>query len=199
MKKRVFRHRRRLILTVILLMLTTAHGTAMTAAKYIHSSNRAEHTYCPDTYDIPQIQRTVTRLDNGYCTMTGLSVTPSEDTDYPVWVRIAVLPLWENAQGTVYGQPLTADRDYTLSYNAEQWEWHDGYYYCRTPVYGGQVTPPLFTGTHSLTQISTAPQEGYTFQVKVSAETIQAIGILDGSEQTAAGNSWGYCPTDGNA
>lgn len=199
MKKRVFRYRRRRILTVILLMLTIAQGTAMTAAKYVHSSNRVEYTYCPDTYDRPQIQRTVTRLANGFYTMTDLSVTPSEDTDYLVWVRIAVLPLWENAQGTVYGRPLTADKEYTLSYNVEQWEWHDGYYYCLTPVYGGQATPPFFTGTHSLTQISTAPQEGYTFQVRVSAETIQAIGVLDGSQQTAAQNGWGYDQTDGNA
>ncbi len=186
----------RLMLTLILfLVLITAALTTMTAAKYVHSSNVMKDTYQPDTYDVPLINETVTTTADGFYTNTYLSVTPADTTDYPVYVRLALLPVWCDAQGNILGRQPMLGTDYSLSCDTAYWLYHnDGYYYCTKAVIGGQETPPLLSGAYQIVQIKAAPQEGYTLKVMVAVETIQAIGSIYENQTAAVVDAWGQQP-----
>ena len=117
------------------------------------------------------------------------------DTDYPVYVRAAIVITWQNEYGIVYFLKPAAT-DYSLSLKSETgWtQGTDGYYYYKTPVKSGGQTAILID---RFTQTGAAPAEGYALNIEVIAQTVQAVGYTDGdgvnpaTEIEAYKDAWG--------
>lgn len=111
------------------------------------------------------------------------------ETDYPVYVRAAIVFTWQQKDGTVYFSQPTKGIDYTLYLNSTDWEkGSDGFYYFKKPVKSGGETSVLI---ESCEQIKEAPTDGYTLSVEIIAQTVQAIGTTDDpSEKEAWKDAW---------
>ena len=113
------------------------------------------------------------------------------DTDYPVYVRAAIVITWQNADGIVYFSKPVAGRDYILTLNLDVGGWTsetDGYYYYKSPVSSRGETDVLIT---SCTQNGAAPADGYALNVEIIAQTVQAIGYTDDDTKQAYQDAWG--------
>ena len=108
----------------------------------------------------------------------------SEDTGYSVYVRAAVVCTWQNGTD-VYGTPPSC----TIPFDDRYWSQSGNYYYYNTAVQSGLSTQPLLTG--SVTTSDTAP-DGYSLDVEILAQTIQAVGKKNGVD--AVTDAWGWTP-----
>ncbi len=182
------------VLTAAVLLSIVA-GSVMIMAKYVHSSNLIEDYYQPDFYDRPQISDVMTKNEKGFFEKSCLTVTPADSTDYPVYVRVSLVPVWQDDSGNIYGQQPVLNRDYTLNYNENDWFCGtDGYYYCTKRITGGEAAPMLLTENEKLCQIKAAPRKGFHLHVLAAAETIQAIGTTDVNHVPAVAEAWGLHP-----
>lgn len=173
--------------------------SVMIFAKYFHSSDKMEDVYTPGYYDSPDISVSTVIDGNGFVKKSNIKVAPSEDNEYPVFVRVAIVPLWVNDNGDVLGQPPEKNTDYSISYNQEDWFlWTDGYYYCRQTVKGGSETPALVGETQNVSQIKASPNPEYSMQIEIFTETIQAVGttqrVGDTAGVSAVLDAWGINP-----
>lgn len=180
-------------------ILSVAAVTAVVVARFIHSST-VKNTFEPEHYDNPTITKTdaVDSTTQLY-SLSSLKVTPAVGIQYPVYVRVALVPTWKDAQGNIYGQQPLVDVDYTLDFNTEDWQRLGDYYYCNTPV-TGETTPDLFVNGQQLLQIKSASAEGYSLHVEIVAETVQAIGSRQPTGGQAVGteavlDAWGVKPS----
>lgn len=133
-----------------------------------------------------------------------------EDEGYPVYVRAYVIVTW---QKTVNGEPVDhwtqpeqgTGKDYTISYNETDWQKEGNFYYFKNPVVSGGTTASFIDSCVLLT-IANMP-EGYSFNVEVIVQTIQAIGTGDNGEfgwreawnlGDNSGIGWQSTPSTGN-
>lgn len=112
-------------------------------------------------------------------------------TEYPVYVRVAIVITWQNEDGIVYFKPVEED-DYEIALNLDDWTLRDdGFYYYNEPVPSGGETSELI---RICRQIKEAPVDGYTLSVNIIVQTIQAIGYTDGEDNTDPDNDTGKIP-----
>ena len=197
-RKSCFSLRFRIIIAMAVLLLMAATSSLL-FAKYIHSSGELENRFTPSAYDSPEVTDSMTKDVTGYYYKHDLSVTPAAGVDYPVYVRVALIPTWQDSSGNILGQQPVRDKDYSITYNENDWfVYTDGYYYCKTPVTGGTASPELITHYRYLKQLRDAPKTGYELHVEVVAETIQAVGTkyIDVQNRRAAVlDAWGVNPS----
>lgn len=197
-RKSCFSLRFRIIIAMAVLLLMAATSSLL-FAKYIHSSGELENRFTPSAYDSPAVTDSMTKDVTGYYYKHDLSVTPAAGVDYPVYVRVALIPTWQDSSGNILGQQPVRDKDYSITYNENDWfVYTDGYYYCKTPVTGGTASPELITHYRYLKQLRDAPKTGYELHVEVVAETIQAVGTkyIDVQNRRAAVlDAWGVNPS----
>lgn len=100
-----------------------------------------------------------------------VTVTNTGSTD--AYVRAAIVVTWIDGEGKVYPQAPVADTDYTIDLNVgdDAWEKHDGYYYYKTSVAGGEKTDVLIK---SASLKGTAP-DGYYLSIEILSQAIQAV------------------------
>lgn len=155
---------------LIIVIALIAVMSALVAAKYIKNAGDVVNKFSPAESVTPIIHE---QFDNNVKENVYFEVG---DTDYPVYVRAAIVITWQNEEGTVYfSKPETAD--YTLVLNKTYWEKKsDGFYYYSEPVESGGKTPILI---YECKQINPAPAEGYTLSVEIIAQTVQAVGSTD--------------------
>lgn len=168
-------------------------------AKYIHTSNDVRGELVPGEY-----QELVINCNDGYDSTSGyyhidsLSVTTA-DKIYPVYVRVMINLTWQNDAGEIYGAQPQSGRDYTLTFNSDDWvcDNRDGKYYCYTDVPVGADTEPLIGKTAVQKLIQTAPApDGYRLTAEIAAQSIQAVGKTSqgGTIRSAAVDAWGERP-----
>ncbi len=117
------------------------------------------------------------------------------DPDYAVYVRAAIVATWEktvDGERHVYAVPPTGSQepgvgDYYLDWNESDWFFYDGYYYLKTMIISG-ATPNLIDLCF---QQKAAPEEGYSLNVRIIAQTIQALGTTDDGDIPAVTYEWG--------
>lgn len=110
---------------------------------------------------------------------------------YSVYVRADVVVNWMNESGGVLSSVPVEGRDYSMEWNLEEHEWFrggDGFYYYASPVESGQDTGVLIK---SCTQTAEPPESGYSLQVKIMSQTIQAAGFTDREDMPAVQDAWG--------
>lgn len=112
-------------------------------------------------------------------------------TDYPVYVRAAIVITWQNAQGIIYYKPVNPE-DYEMVLNEEDWTLRsDGFYYYKEAVESNGNTSVFI---EKCRQINPAPVEGYTLSIDIIVQTIQAVGYTDGEDNMDDENDTGKIP-----
>lgn len=167
-----------MVLVIVLCLVAICYGVV---AKYTKSSTQLRDVFSRAVYDTPTL------------TDDDLTVTIGEH-DYPVYVRVSVVPTWQTSGGIVYYQVPTLGTDYSFTYSSTNWTLNtsDGYYYYNTAVAGGTSTLTLASDGITLLR---DPPTGYTLHVELLTETIQAIGTTDGNQPiTAVMDAWKVQP-----
>lgn len=110
------------------------------------------------------------------------------ETGYSVYVRAAIVITWKNEQGEVLSLTPVMNEDYTISIGADWTKESDGFYYFDQAVNSGGETGILIEECKPLIN---APTDGYTLDVQIIAQTIQAIGSTDdNSGNNAKADAW---------
>ena len=119
------------------------------------------------------------------------------DTEYPVYVRAAVVVTWQNSNGDVYWQEPVKGTDYTIMMNETDWFSDGNYWYYKTPVASNGSTENLIV---SCSPAKAAPADGYVLNVEILAQPVQAVGTTDNTpEKPAVEDAWGIAvDTDKN-
>lgn len=175
----------RILLFVCAAVLLLSGTLAVAYARYVRDAGEIESSFSSAFSVTPTVNET---FDGG--TKSNVSVTVG-NTDYPVYVRAAIVITWQDAAGTVYFSRPVETRDYTLSLNLSTNGWTrgtDGYYYYKTPVKSGETTTILI---NSCTQNGEAPIDGYALNVEVIVQTVQAVGSTDDDTKEAYEDAWG--------
>ena len=176
---------------MILLAVLSLSTGAVTAYLSWSTSTPVENKFeMEETLD-PSIQET---FSNQVKSNVKVSVG---NTDYSVYVRASIVVNWKYDHGNVSGQYPVEGKDYKLSLNTNDWFEKDGFYYCKTPVNSGEMTPVLI---NTCKQVGTAP-DGYFLSVEIIAQTIQALGttdVVDGTGNVpAVTDAWGVIVKNG--
>ncbi|MCH5192288.1 MAG: hypothetical protein J1F23_09020 [Oscillospiraceae bacterium] len=186
MKQKIPRKKWLPILPIVILLVTLI--TASVVAKYIKNTADVKNTFKPAASVTPEIIEEFEEHDDTLKKNVHFKVGT---TEYPVYVRAAIVITWQNEDGVVYfSEPNKAkpiydegiiigyDGDYYIDLNSTDWEYNedDGFYYYKSPVESGKETTNLI---YECRQINAAPVEGYTLSVEIIVQTVQAIGYTD--------------------
>lgn len=122
---------------------------------------------------------------------------------YAVYVRAAIVITWKDGEnGNVLGQPPVEGIDYVISLNTADWFEKDGFYYCKSPVIKtneNNGSSPVLIECVELKDGAVKP-DGYTLNVEIIAQTIQAAGKTDesgGVEIPAVTDAWEITVSEG--
>ena len=114
--------------------------------------------------------------ENGNSVKSNVQIKNTSNVD--AYIRVTLVANWVNTKtNAVYAQQPVADTDYTLVLNTaanDGWFKVGNYYYCKTKIAADDMTPVLI---NSCSQIEGKVPEGYTLQLQVIAEAIQADGV----------------------
>ena len=113
-----------------------------------------------------------------------------KNLDYAVYVRAAVLVNWKNAAGDVLGKEPVLETDYSLDPGDSRWFEHGGFYYYSKMISGAGVEKETANLIDSVKVLKPAPEEGYTLNVEIIAQTIQARGSTDTHNTPAVIDAW---------
>ncbi len=170
------------LLVSLILLFTVAAGA--TIAYMFLGTSAVTNTFTAATEATPEIKETFKDL-----TKYEVKVNVG-NTGYAVYVRAKVVINWTNESGDVLAvTPPVEGQDYTISYNPDGgWQYcaGDGFWYYTAPVSKGETKQLI----KECTAISPAPIDGYTLQVDILTQTIQAAGTsTEGTPAVTA--AWG--------
>lgn len=128
-------------------------------------------------------------------TKSNVAVQPN-NPGYAVYVRAAVLVNWKNGDGNVLAKAPVLGTDYSMDPGDSGWFEHGGFYYYAEMVKDEiDVNPDKTDQTanliDSITVLKPAPVSGYTLNVEIITQTIQALGTTDVGDIAAVKNAWG--------
>lgn len=189
------KRKKQLLIALIAVLVISAVGAAV-YARYIRSTNEDKSDFSP-AHSIPL---TINEdFSNNVKQKVSISVG---DTDYPVYVRAAIIFNWkqEGDKGLLYFKKPVSDIDYKLEWNAAKWEFSDpdnggdGYYYYKHPVSSGGTTDYLINKCEQLNAFTDELGNEYTLNVEIIAQTVQAVGHTDDDTLMAVEDAWGRKP-----
>lgn len=151
-------------------------------ASYLKNSGELKNTFKPADSVVPEIIETFEdSVKKDVYFKVGI-------TDYPVYVRAAIVITWQNEAGVVYFSDPINNSDYTIDLNLTEWDLRsDGFYYFKNAVKSGGKTSNLI---NLCKQISAAPVDGYTLSVEIIVQTVQAVGSTDGENGAPETDAW---------
>ena len=170
---------------VILLILVLVAVTSGSVLAYLsNKSGTVTATMKPAVAADPQISL---GENQGDVIASNLSVEVPEN-GYPVYVRVAIVVTWEDESSNASIEAPVQGEDYAFAWNETDWFERDGFYYHISSVASGEASAVLI---YSLVQLNTdTVPDGYTLHVEVIAQTIQALGTVDGGITPAVTDAW---------
>ncbi|MDY2930270.1 MAG: hypothetical protein SOT89_08360 [Clostridiaceae bacterium] len=114
------------------------------------------------------------------------NVRVENKSETAVYIRVALVPTWVNAEGEPMAQSASLDDLTFTNLPANGWVKHGNYYYYTQSVSAGAITPELFTS--AAVKAGAAPA-GCTMDLQVLAQAIQA------APRDAVIAAWGLDPT----
>jgi hypothetical protein len=168
-----------LLLALALLLCTVVTGTL--------AFLKAQSETVKNTFTVAQTDLEIKEeLNDGV--KSDVKVENTSDID--VYIRAAIIISWVDENGAVYAQ-APSEGDYSIKLGDGWKEGDDGYYYCKSPVQAGKLSPVLID---SCSPVDGKAPEGYNLQVTILAEAIQAVGTTaDGT--SAMESAWDVDPT----
>ncbi len=183
--KRRSRTRKVVTLLVSLILLLTL-ATGATLAYMFLDTQAVTNTFTAVIETDPTIEENFT--PNGW-EKSAVKVNVG-DPGYAVYVRAKVAINWTGPEPDYDVLALyTPEKgeDYVISYNTADWiEGSDGYWYYKYPISSGSTNNLI----HSCEVKQAAPISGYTLQVDILTQTIQAAGTTD-KGVPAVTDAWG--------
>ena len=108
--------------------------------------------------------------------------------EIPVYVRVAIVPTWEDANGNPVGVSASLN-DLNIDWGSDKWVEHsDGYWYYKEAVAVDTVTENL------IDEATVVTANGYKMNLQIIAEAIQADGV-NAQGTKAVFDAWGVDPT----
>ena len=175
-KKSWFMRYRVLVIALALIALMTVSVSAY----FIRNSGEVKNVFTPAVSVTPEIIETFD--DNLVKKDVYFNVGK---TGYPVYVRAAIVVTWQkkgdNGENIVYFIKPVEGEDYELDLNTAKWKegTNDNYYYYNEIVASDSKTQNLINTCKQIRQNGDIP-EGYTLNVDILVQTVQAIGRTDG-------------------
>ncbi|MBQ4642513.1 MAG: hypothetical protein IJB47_07900 [Oscillospiraceae bacterium] len=165
--------RKKSILLLVSLVLLLALAVGGTLALLIADTESVVNTFTPGSTDVT-IEET---FNQPYETKENVSIKNAGDV--PVYIRVAIIPTWEDGDGNPVGiaaglSDLTIDWGATGGNEMEEtpgngWEkGKDGFWYYTSPVSAGNSTNNLITSATVITS------NGYKMNLQILAQSIQA-------------------------
>lgn len=166
---------RKLILTVLAVILIIGITAGVTLAILSEKSNSVSNGFTAATVDI----ETKESFDGS----VKKDVYIQNNGSAGVYVRAAIVATWQDANGNIYGSAPVQGTDYTLTGTDSGWsKAGDGYYYWYTAVGAGKTTGKLIG---ECAPVAGRSPTGYTLHVEIAAQAIQA------APDTAVKDAWG--------
>lgn len=172
--KRLVRKTSKPFALVATILLIAAIGTGSTLAWLMDSSERVNSFVVPEV--TPTIVETFEDGDSVKSNVYVKNTVATGETGIDVYIRVALVPTWETADGHV--APISADLDVDLNVVLnldliDGWVLYDGYYYHKDTVAPQQATSILIQSATVKTE-SAGATAGYKMNLQVLAEAIQA-------------------------
>lgn len=143
------------------LILVFAISVVGTVALLIDESDEVKNTFTPSTPDI-KIEET---LEDG----VKKDVKVTNDGEVDMYVRVALVVTWKNADGNVIAQPEGTELTGVPAGNVGKWKLVDDYWYYTEIVAAGSTTDSLIDEAKA-----TGLTDGVTVDLTVLAQGIQA-------------------------
>lgn len=193
--------RKKLALTAVIAIAVVMVFSAVVYARYIRNSNEVENKLSPKASVMPGINEV---FENNIKKDVSISVG---DTDYPVYVRAAVVFTWklekqtDEDNGFLYFKKPESGTDYELKL-AENNNWFysdpaskgDGYYYYKKPVASGGTTDILIEECTQKRTMTDEQGNTYTLNVEIITQTVQAVGHTDDGKFMSVEDAWKWKP-----
>ena len=175
------------LLTLGVVALIAVLAVAGASAAWLTSSASAENGMTPatveieivETFDPPEEVEVGTTVNKDVSVTNLLKGTDHTGTkDRPgthAYIRVAIVPVWRNADNSGTGLPTGNVQLNTLSGADSKWFLHtDGYYYYKDPVAPGGTTEQLLDSY----KVTSLPDEyaGKKLEITILASAIQAVG-----------------------
>ena len=126
-------------------------------------------------------------IEGSFSGISKSNVSIKNTGNVEAYIRAAIVPSWENAEGDAV--PLHAGLDdMDISLGSDGWLLSGGYYYFKTPVGAGELTPVLIKSA-SVKESSAGYQAGYKMNLTILCDAIQADG--GNEEKSAVEDAWG--------
>lgn len=119
------------------------------------------------------------------------------NSDAPVYIRVALVPTWEDAQGNAVALPASLN-DLNITWGTEGWYTDGEYYYYTSVVDAGGETKNLIVSA-SVDAESAGCLAGYHMNLQVLAQAIQAEGVgkdSNNDDKKPVELAWGFDPAD---
>lgn len=161
---------KKLILAALIVVLLAA-SVGGTIAFLSIKTGTVENTFTP--------QQVTCDIHESFTNNTKTSITVENTCDIPVYIRVALIPYWQDAEGNVAGKA-----SWTPSFTpANGWVKDGDYYYYPTAIDPDDSTPSL-VGSEGI--VLPAPDaNGNKAVLVIAAEAIQAQGMGATTAQAA--------------
>lgn len=159
---------KKLILAALIVVLLAA-AVGGTYAFLSTKTNPVVNTFTPEQVKC--------EIHESFTNNTKTSITVNNTCNIPVYIRVALIPYWQDADGNVAGkESWTPD----FEPNSGWTKGSDGYYYCNSIIQPNDFTPSL---SNSIPLPSA--NDGTKAVLVIAAEAIQAEGMGASSAQDA--------------
>lgn len=159
---------KKLILAAMIVVLLAA-SVGGTIAFLSIKTGTVENTFTP--------QQVTCDIHESFTNNTKTSITVQNTCDIPVYIRVALIPYWQDAEGNVAGK---ASWTPSFTLNSGWTKGDDGYYYCNSIIQPNGNTPSL---SDSIPLPSA--EDGTKAVLVIAAEAIQAQGMGATTAQAA--------------
>ncbi len=168
---------RRAIMAVSILALLLCGLAGGTLAWLITSTGPVPNVFTP-----AQVQCKVVESFNEGAKNNVYISNPKLPENVTAYIRVALVPTWEDDQGNVVAKPASLD-DLNITIKTQGWLKIGDYYYCTTAIPPGENTPALISSATVKTE------SGNRMNLHILAEAIQADGV-DSSGKSPVELAW---------
>lgn len=149
--------------TALLLIFSSAAGGSLA---YLYASSDTAKNSFKEVHAAGRVKEEFDGTEK-----RNVSVVNTGDID--VWVRVSLVPAWEDDRGNAVNQAADLN-DLNLSFGTGAWfKASDGRYYCSVKISPGSETPVLINSA-AVNPSSEGFKAGYHMNLQILCETIQA-------------------------
>ncbi|MBQ3198936.1 MAG: hypothetical protein IJB67_01020 [Firmicutes bacterium] len=170
------------LITLASLAIILLVGVGATLAFLVMKSGPVTNTFVPGNVEV-----TVQESFDG---TTKKSVSIKNIGNVDAYIRVAIIPTWEDDEGNPVGVSASLD-DLNITWgSSDKWKKaDDGFWYYTSPVPAGDSTENLIASATVKTD-SAGYNAGYKMNLQILAQGIQADGV-DSNDETPVEQAWG--------